>query len=76
MVAKFLAWQTRTRNKILCAGLIYLGVCAQIVLIGWLLGRDNAPAMILALTGPGGLWGGLNAVAIAWEKRKPQNKPD
>jgi len=33
-------------------------------------GRPDAPAILVALNGSGGIWGAVNALAIAWENRK------
>lgn len=70
MVKKFKAWKTRTRNKILCAGLGFIALCDLVVLVGWMAGRPDAPAMLLALNGSGGVWGAVNAVSIAWENKR------
>jgi hypothetical protein len=74
MVEQIKQWKTRTRNKILCAGLIFIGVCDLFILAGWFLGRPDAPAILAALNGSGGIWGAVNAVSIAWENKVLRNK--
>jgi hypothetical protein len=72
MVQQLKQWQTRTRNKILVAGLIFIAFCDLLILVvGWLiLDRPGVAAILAVLNGPGGLWAGINAVAIAIEKSK------
>jgi hypothetical protein len=67
-------WKTRTRNKFLAAGLIFIAGCICFVLYGWFQKLPDAPSMLTALTGGGGLWAIFNSFAIAWENRKPKEK--
>lgn len=64
-------WKTRTRNKLFAVWLICSQIFNLAIICGWLfLNRSDAPALFIAVNGPTGLWGALNSVSIAWEKRK------
>lgn len=64
-------WKTRTRNKLFAIWLTLTQIFNIAIIYGWLiLERPNAPEMFLAVNGPTGIWGALNAVSIAWENAK------
>lgn len=68
-------WKTRTRNKLFAAWLISSQIFNVAIIYGWLFwNRPDAPALFIAVNGPTGIWGALNAVSIAWEKTKKQEE--